>query len=93
MITDLVFRFFEVIVKAVDLLLPDWVPFDLDPLLTSFESNGSTLFGLFIWVDYYVPLSELLVVVGLGLTLFVASVIYRGAMQLGRTLHLFGGGR
>lgn len=92
MIVDLLIGFFRVIVAALDLLLPDWTPLDLDPLLDSIEEHGSVIFGLFRWLNWYAPVNELLVIGGLGLSLFAAALIYRGAMKLARTLHLFGGG-
>lgn len=93
MITEAIFRFFRLILDGLNFLLPDWNPLGLDGMVASITAGGpgGTLFGMLRWANYYAPVSEALTIGLLALTLWMAALLYKVAMKLGRTLHLFGG--
>lgn len=73
-------------------MLPTWDPIDLAGLWTSLDSGpGATIFGFFAWGNYYLPLTELLAISVLRLSLWAGVYIVRFVIWVLQLFHIAGG--
>lgn len=91
MIFDAVFALIKAALSGIASLLPTWTPVDLATPVADFMGRLGPGWAFLRWLNWYLPIKEGLVVVGLGLTLFGALQGWKLVLYLGVKLHLLGG--
>ncbi len=85
MITDFIMQ----ILSWLVFLLPSWAPLGwLDSKIDTFAALPpvASAIGFMGWVDHYVPVSEMFIMLSLALTVMVAAQVYSGIMWVWRNL-------
>jgi hypothetical protein len=87
MITDAILGFFESIVTSILGLLPDIEAPDLAGMVESIHG----FFAYFGWANQYVPLDQIVVMLGIGLGSWFAMYLIRFALWALTKAHILGG--
>jgi len=89
-VTDAILSIFRLALKAIQFILPDWnpdIPGFLDVVLPALATPFSWLGG----ANHYLPVDTGLVLLGLGLTMWLASHVYNGVIWVLTKMHVLGG--
>lgn len=91
MITDKLFEWFAAAIRWVLGVLPDWqfpdLAADVESLFVVIGPHGSFA----AWFNLYVPLTEALALLGIGLVIWVAAHAYFALVWVLTKLHVMGG--
>lgn len=89
MVVDAILSIFMVAVEGLVSLFPTWSPGDVTGLFESTELAG--LFGWIRWADWYLPMSDVLVILQALLVLVPAWYAYRLVVWVLTKAHILGG--
>jgi hypothetical protein len=85
----LILRILAAPLKAIGSLLPNWDPVDLSGYGAWLSEHDP--FSWFGWLNFYFPVADVLIIVGVLLTVGVALNAWHWVVWIGTKLHLFGG--
>jgi len=88
-ITEAVLWVLSLPLQALAALLPEWAVVDLSGY-GEFLAEHSP-FSWLGWLNWYFPVSDVLVILGVVLTVGIALHLWSWMVWLGTKLHLFGG--
>ncbi len=89
MITEAILQVLALPFAALTLLLPTWEGPDLSGYSAWLAEHSP--FSWFGWLNWYFPVSDVLVILGLVLTIGIALHAWNWVVWVGTKLHLFGG--
>jgi hypothetical protein len=81
------------ILGAVLLALPAWEPVDLSGLIAAMHSGpGQSVFGALGWANHWLPITEIIATIALGLTVHAVVYLVRFVIWILQLFHIAGGG-
>lgn len=89
MITNAILWLLAQPLNALGALLPEWDPVDLSGYGSWLAEHSP--FSWFGWLNYYFPVSDILIILGVLLSVGLALHAWQWIVWLGTKLHIFGG--
>lgn len=90
MVTEAILWLFTKIAKALLYLLPDWSPFDVSGLASAVAPLLAPGLAFVAWLDHYFPAKQLIGLMAVVVTMYVAAHVYRAAVWLASKARLLG---
>lgn len=92
MVVTFLFELARAVLDFLGGLLPAWDPVDLSGAAATITSAGAPAFALLRWMNYYLPVNQVITAAGLLMTMWTAAHVIGMVEWILTKLRIIGGG-